>query len=51
MEVQNNSGLTCIKVDVLPVPSNGWVKDDDASTVQIVIEKLNHINNIKVVLL
>ena len=31
MEVQNNSGLTCIKVDVLPVPSNGWVKDDDAS--------------------
>ncbi|MDW7694653.1 hypothetical protein R9C00_07860 [Flammeovirgaceae bacterium SG7u.111] len=31
MQLQNNPNLTCIKVDAMPVPYNGWVKDASAS--------------------
>ncbi|MDW7695124.1 cadherin domain-containing protein [Flammeovirgaceae bacterium SG7u.111] len=31
MQLQGNPGLTCIKVDQLPVPTSGWSKDASAS--------------------
>lgn len=31
MQLQSNSGLTCIQVDQTPVPSSGWLKDSGAS--------------------
>lgn len=31
MEIQTNIYLPCIKVDALPVPTTGWIKDGDAT--------------------